>query len=75
MSNAKTVARDLARRRKKPRAKKNQHTIGVNAAAFLALKKTARREGVPIVQLASAAVFEGIDEAAKVIRDEIEAQS
>ena len=74
VNTARTVARDLARQRKRP-PKKVQHTIGVSGSAYAALRKTARKQGVPITALASAAIFEGIDEAARVLAEEIEAQS
>ena len=72
VNTARTVAKDLARARKRT-AKKPPRTIGVSGGAYAVLRKAARQEGVPITALASAAIYEGIDEAARVIREEMEA--
>ena len=74
MVNAKSVARDLARQRKKP-PKRGQHTIGVTGSAYATVRKVARERGLPIKALASAAIFEGVDEAARIMTEEIEAST
>ena len=73
--NAKTVARDLVRQRKRKPRGKNQHSVGLKAAAYATLRKAAREDGVPIGPLASAAVFAGLEEARRIFREEIEATS
>ena len=71
LMSTREVAASYARRRAAAAGPKR--TIGIDTAAYDAVREAAETEGVPIRELASAAVFAGLEEARRVIREEIEA--